>query len=208
MEAITAIKHRRSIHAFKPDKVSKKSLYRLLDAARWAPSAGNLQSWEFIIVEDETAKRQLASAALGQEFISEAPVVLVACADTERSGLKYGARGKYFYSIVDAAAAIENLMIAATAMGLGTCWVGSFNNNIVRDTLGLPEGIAPVAIIPVGYPAEHGRATNRTSLGNIVHFEKFGRFETIRTGDSDESPEAPKEKAEKKPGKGILDIFR
>ncbi|MFH0962074.1 MAG: nitroreductase family protein [archaeon] len=208
MDALTAIKSRRSIRSFRSDRVPIKTIYKLIDAARWAPSAGNLQSWEFILVEDATAKKQLAAASLSQEFISTAPVVIVACADTERSAVKYGSRGKYFYSIVDVSAAIENMMIAATSLGLGTCWVGSFNNNIVRDVLGLPEGIAPVAIIPVGYPADDGVRTARTSLGNILHFEKFGKFQTIRTGDSDESPPPKATKSKDSRGPGLLDIFR
>lgn len=210
MDALTAIKSRRSIRAFRSESIPIKTIYKLIDAARWAPSAGNLQSWEFVLVEDLTAKKQLASAALSQEFIATAPVIIVACADTERSAVKYGSRGKYFYSIVDVSAAIENLMIAATSLGLGTCWVGSFNNNIVRDTLGLPEGIAPVAIIPVGYPAKEGAVTARTSLGNILHFERFGKFQTIKTGDSDESPASKEQKNKEKDsrGPGLLDIFR
>lgn len=213
MDALTAIKARRSIKSFRADRVPIKTIYKLIDAARWAPSAGNLQSWEFILVEDATAKKQLAMAALNQEFISSAPVVIVACADTERSAVKYGVRGKYFYSIVDASAAIENLMIAATSLGLGTCWVGSFNNNIVRDVLGLPEGIAPVAIIPLGFPADEGERSTRTSIGNILHFERFGKFQTIKTGDSDESP--PRKEDRKKASKwsddrgpGLADMFR
>jgi len=209
MDVISAIKARRSVKAFKPDKVPIKTIYRLIDAARWAPSAGNLQSWEFILVEDSTAKKQLAAAALSQDFISDAPYVIVACADTERSAVKYGARGKYFYSIVDTSAAIENLLLAATDIGLGTCWVGSFNNNIVRDVLGLPEGIAPVAIIPIGYPADEGERTTRTSLGNIIHFERFGKFQNVKTGDSDESPPKKNDRRRNpRDDSGLLDIFR
>ncbi len=203
MEALTAIKTRRSCRAFKPEKIHKSVLYKILDAARWAPSAGNLQSWEFVIVEEETAKRQLASAALGQEFVAGAPTVVVVCADTERSAVKYGSRGKFFYSLADACAATQNLLIAAAAMDVATCWVGAFDVNQVRDVLRIPEGIIPIVIVPLGRPAEEAHPSSRTSLGNIVHFETYGKFETIRTAEGDESLPA-KGKA---PKPGMFDAF-
>ena len=173
MDVLEAIKGRRSIRAFKSQAVSTEIVERLIDAARWAPSAGNIQPWEFIIVRNPEIKRNLAKAALNQSFIEEAPVVIVVCADEIRSSQGYGVRGKTLYCIQDTAAATQNIHLAAYSLGLGTCWVGAFNEEEARKILGVPQGVRPVAIIPVGYPAEKPSARNRRPLNQIIHYEKF-----------------------------------
>ncbi|MEM2954120.1 MAG: nitroreductase family protein, partial [Candidatus Bathyarchaeia archaeon] len=150
MDVLEAIKGRRSIRAFKNVDVSEETVERLIDAARWAPSAGNIQPWEFIIIRKHEIKRKLAEAALGQSFIEEAPVVIVVCADEVRSAQGYGLRGKTLYCIQDTAAAIQNLHLAAYATGLGTCWVGAFREDEAGKVLKTPPGIRPIAMIPVG----------------------------------------------------------
>lgn len=173
MDVLEAIKGRRSIRAFKSQAVSTEIVERLIDAARWAPSAGNIQPWEFIIVRNPEIKRNLAKAALNQSFIEEAPVVIVVCADEIRSSQGYGVRGKTLYCIQDTAAATQNIHLAAYSLGLGTCWVGAFNEEEARKILEIPQGVRPVAIIPVGYPAEKPPARNRRPLNQIIHYEKF-----------------------------------
>lgn len=173
MDVLEAIKGRRSIRAFKNVDVSEETVERLIDAARWAPSAGNIQPWEFIVVRTHEIKRKLAEAALGQSFIEEAPVVIVACANEVRSVQGYGMRGKTLYCIQDTAAAIQNIHLAAYAMGLGTCWVGAFREEEAVKVLKTPAGIRPVAIIPVGYPAETPPPRSRRSLKQIIHYETF-----------------------------------
>ncbi|RLI15860.1 nitroreductase family protein [Candidatus Bathyarchaeota archaeon] len=173
MDVLEAIKGRRSIRAFKSQAVSTEIVEKLIDAARWAPSAGNIQPWEFIIVRNPEIKRNLAKAALNQSFIEEAPVVIVVCADEIRSSQGYGVRGKTLYCIQDAAAATQNIHLVAYSLGLGTCWVGAFNEEEARKILEIPEGVRPVAIIPVGYPAEKPPARNRRPLNQIIHYEKF-----------------------------------
>jgi len=173
MDVLEAIKGRRSIRAFKSQAVSTEIVERLIDAARWAPSAGNIQPWEFIIIRNPEIKRNLAKAALNQSFIEEAPVVIVVCADEIRSSQGYGVRGKTLYCIQDTAAATQNIHLAAYSLGLGTCWVGAFNEEEVRKILEIPQGVRPVAIIPVGYPAEKPPARNRRPLNQIIHYEKF-----------------------------------
>jgi nitroreductase len=173
MDVLEAIKGRRSIRAFKDTDISPETVEKLIDAARWAPSAGNIQPWEFIIIRYPETKKRLAEAALGQSFIEEAPVVIVVCADEERSARGYGSRGRTLYCIQDTAAAIQNIHLAAYAMGLGTCWVGAFREDEARKILGIPEGVRPVAIIPVGYPAESPSPQNRRPIKQIVHYEKF-----------------------------------
>ena len=173
MDVLEAIKGRRSIRAFKSEDVPPEIVEKLIDAARWAPSAGNIQPWEFIIVRNPEIKRNLAKAALNQSFIEEAPVVIVVCADEIRSSQGYGVRGKTLYCIQDTAAATQNIHLAAYSLGLGTCWVGAFNEEEARKILEIPEGVRPVAIIPVGYPAEKPSARNRRPLNQIIHYEKF-----------------------------------
>ena len=175
MDVFKAIKGRRSLRAFTNKPVPDKDVMKILDAARQAPSAGNLQPWEFIVVRDVEIKKGLAQAALNQTFIEEVSVVIVVCADKSRSSRRYGSRGSSFFCIQDTAAAIQNLHLAAHALGLGTCWVGAFNEAEARKLLSTPPNIRPVAIIPVGYPAEKPTHRPRRPLTEIVHHEKFGR---------------------------------
>jgi len=167
------VKLRRSVRAFTEDKVADEEVEKIVDAARWAPSAGNIQPWEFVVVRKPEIKRRLAEAALDQSFIEEAPVVILVCADETRSEWGYGSRGVNLYCIQDTAAAIENMLLAASALGLGSCWVGAFYEDDVRKTLNLPRGVRPVAIVPVGRPAEKPRPPYKRSLREIVHHETF-----------------------------------
>jgi nitroreductase len=173
MDILKAVKGRRSIRAFKSDDVSPEIVKELFDAAIWAPSAGNIQPWEFIVVRKPEIKKALAEAALDQKFIEEAPVVIVVCANENRSAHGYGIRGKTLYCIQDTAAAIQNIHLAAYSLGLGTCWIGAFQEEEARETLKIPQGIRPVAIIPVGYPAEAPPPRNRRPISQIVHYETF-----------------------------------
>jgi len=173
LDVFEAIKTRRSIRAFTEEEVSEEEIRKIREAARWAPSAGNIQPWIFVIVRDPKRKRRLSEAALNQLFIEEAPVVIVVCADQERSGRVYGRRGSDLYCIQDTAAAIQNLLLAAHALGLGACWVGAFNEDAVRHVLNIPDGVRPVAIIPMGRPAVKPRAVFKRSLNEIVRYESF-----------------------------------
>jgi len=173
MDVLEAVKGRRSIRAFKNEDVPAEIVEEIIDAARWAPSAGNIQPWEFIIVRKPKIKRRLVEAALDQVFIEEAPVVIVVCANEERSSQGYRVRGETLYCIQDTAAAIQNIHLTAYSLGLGTCWVGAFREEEAREILKIPRGMRPVAIIPVGYPAEAPTAPSRKSTSQIVHYETF-----------------------------------
>ncbi len=173
MNVLEAIKGRRSIRAFASQDVPAEIVEKIVDAARWAPSAGNIQPWEFIIVRKPEIKRRLAESALDQSFIEEAPVVIVVCADENSSSEGYGVRGKTLYCIQDTAAAIQNILLAAYSFGLGTCWVGAFREEEAREILKISYGIRPVAIIPVGYPAEVPSPRSIKPINQIVHYETF-----------------------------------
>lgn len=155
MDVFEAIRKRRTVRRFDPAReVTDEQVEKLLEAAQWASSAGNLQARFFVVVRDEAAKKRLAEAAVRQMFIAEAPVVIVVCADLERSASKYGSRGRELYAIQDATLAAQNLWLAATEMGLAAGWVGAFGEEEVSRILDLEEGLRPIAIMPLGYLAE------------------------------------------------------
>jgi len=169
-DVFEAIKGRRSIRSFKPDEVTEATVTRLLEAACHAPSAGNLQPWQFFVVKDEEKKQELARAAYNQFFLAQAPVVIVVCAQPELSARRYGERGKSLYCIQDTAAAVQNILLAAYGLGLGTCWIGAFDEDQVSFALGLPQDKKPVALIPVGYPAAEGRKPSKRPVEDVVSF--------------------------------------
>jgi nitroreductase len=173
MELFEAIRGRRSVRSYGKGDLPQNDLKQILEAAICAPSAGNLQSWEFVVVRDNEGKRALAEAAYGQDFITKAPVVIVACANRTRSASRYRERGRSLYSIQDTAAAIQNILLAAYALGYGSCWVGAFDEERAARIVHAPPEAGPVAIIPVGRPAESPEARSRLSLDKVAHFEKF-----------------------------------
>jgi len=175
VDVFEAIKSRRSVRAFTNEQVSDKEVMKLIDAARWAPSAGNIQPWEFVVVRNPEIKRGLSAAALNQTFIEEAPVVIVVCANQLLSGRGYGSRGVDLYCLQDTAAATQNMLLTAHALELATCWIGAFQEEEARKVLKIPNGVRPVAIIPVGHPAEKPEKPDRRPISEIVHHETFGR---------------------------------
>jgi len=152
MSVKDAVKERRSIRKFLPKEIPTEILEDIKDALIWAPSAGNLQSRKFYFVFNQEIKEKIAAAALNQNFIAKAPLVIVACSDN-LIRLRYGERGVELYSIQDVAVSIMGMMLVAHEAGLGSVWVGAFDENKVSKILGLPKNLRPLAIIPVGYPA-------------------------------------------------------
>jgi nitroreductase len=173
MDIFKAILGRRSIRKFKDEPVEDDLIWKIIEAGIWAPSAGNIQSWELIIVKKPKKKYKLGVAGYMREFIGEAPVILVICANQLRSNSIYGDRGKDLYCIQDASVAAENMLLAIHALGLGACWVGSFDENIVSDVLGLPHGIRPITLIPLGYPDETPYPPPRREIEEFIHNETF-----------------------------------
>jgi nitroreductase len=177
MEVFECIVSRRSVRNYEKKDVPDELIGQILEAAIHAPSAGNLQPWEFIVVKDKTTKKELALAALRQRHVEEAPVVIVVCADPEKSSERYGERGKNLYCIQDTAAAIENMLLVANSLGLGTCWVGAFEEDEVREILNIPQRLKPVALITIGFPKVYGevRRTPRIPFENITWINKYGK---------------------------------
>lgn len=175
MNVFDAIISRRSVRRFDKKPVDDNFIGVMLYMATQAPSAGNTQDWHFVVVKDEEQKNKLAKASLRQGFIAEAPVVIVVCSDLEKTSMKFGKRGETLYSAINAASAIQNMMLSATALGLGTCWVGAFDEEEVKTILELPDNMRPIAIIPVGYPAETPRKHERIPFEYVTSVGKYGR---------------------------------
>jgi nitroreductase len=171
-ECLDVIFNRVSIRRFLDKDIPEEDITTLLKAGNSAPSAGNLQARDFIVVRDKKMREEIAKAALNQMFIASAPVVIVVCANYPRSMRVYGERGR-LYAEQDATAAVENILIAACAMGLGCVWVGAFHEEIVANLLGIPEYARPIAIIPVGYPAEKPERRRRYPIEELTHMEKW-----------------------------------
>mgnify|MGYP005837014551 CR=1 FL=1 len=170
MDLWTAIERRCSIRRFTPEEVSAATVQKILEAAIRAPSAGNRQPWHFFVVRRASVKEALAQAAYGQDFVAEAPVVIVVCAEPERSALRYGARGRELYCLQDTAAATEHILLAVTALGLGCCWVGAFDEKAAACALSLPSQFRPIAIVPIGQAAEPMSRTPRRPLSEVTSY--------------------------------------
>jgi nitroreductase len=173
LDVFKAIFERRSIRKFKKRDIEDSLINKILEAGLWAPSAGNLQSWDVILIKDSQLKQKLTTAAYLRDFISEAPLVMVLCANMHKATEIYGDRGKELYCIQDAACAGQNMLLAVYALGLGACWVGAFDEEMVVKSLDLPYCLRPVALIPIGYPDELPMPSPRRDLEEIIHWNKF-----------------------------------
>lgn len=172
MEILEIIKKRRSIRKFLSKPIPKKVINELAEALIWAPSAGNLQSRRFYFVFNQKIKEELAEASRDQwSFIAKAPLVIVGCLNFNASE-RYGERGKELFAICDVSLSIQNLMLLAYSEGLGSVWVGAFDEEKVTEILKLQKNLRPIAIIPVGYPAEKPYAPPRLSKDELINFIK------------------------------------
>ena len=169
MDILKAVKERRSIRDFQKKDIPEKIMDKLIDALIWAPSAGNIQARKFYFVKNITVKRKIAAAALNQNFIAEAPLVIVGCTDS-RISFTYRERGVLLYSIQDVACSIMSMMLVAHELGLGSTWVGAFYEDKISKILTLPKNLRPVALVPIGYPSKVPQVPQRVSRGEAVEF--------------------------------------
>jgi len=169
MEVFTAIRERRSVRAYKDTDVEEEKLKKVLDAARLAPSANNRQEWKFIVVRNRDTRVKLAHAALGQSFVAQAPVVIVACA-TETSHVMTCGQNAY---TVDVSIACAYMILQAFELGLGTCWLGAFKEDEVKHILKIPRNVRVVTMTPLGYPDQPPSMKKRKSLNQIVCLERY-----------------------------------
>lgn len=176
MDIYDLLRERRSVRKYKTDPVSEEKLKRILEAGRLSPSWANKQCWRFIVVRDEQKKAQLAASMPdsnpARKAVSEAaPVVIVLCADPEASGKQ---DGKDYY-LLDSGLAMQQLMLAATVEGLGTCWVAWFDESQVRKTCNVPSEFRVVALTPLGSPEKQPSPRPRKDLSEITYMEEWGR---------------------------------
>ncbi|MCU4176598.1 nitroreductase family protein [Carboxylicivirga sp. N1Y90] len=167
------LRERYSVREFKPLKVSKALLVEVLEAGRMAPSAANKQPWKFILVSEDDNLKKLKKA-YKRDWFKAAPQIIVICGDHDASW-KRSFDGKDHCDI-DAAIAIDHMTIRAAELGLGTCWVCHFQPDLIKEALELPEGIEPIALLPIGYPiVSKAPLKNRKQLNEVVFEEKFGQ---------------------------------
>lgn len=191
MEIFDAIKNRRSVRRLKADSIDDKQLETILEAGRWAPSWANSQCWRFVVVKDKNIKSQLAATLSTVKLpdkeinnpalnaVNIAPVIIVVCAQTGIAGTKHGtseleyATDKGDWFMFDAALAVENMLLAVHALGLGAVIIGAFDAPKTEKILNVPQGYRAVAMFPVGIPEQPGKAPPRKELTEIVVKDRF-----------------------------------
>ncbi|VVC04213.1 malonic semialdehyde reductase RutE [Candidatus Bilamarchaeum dharawalense] len=165
---VQVVEDRQSIRRFTQKNVEPEKLRKILEITNKAPSAGDLQAYDIVVVRDPDVKKALMLASLGQRFIETAPVDLVFLANEFRSGYKYGERGRKLYCVQDATIATTYAHLAADALGLGSVWVGAFNPTEIARIVSASEFQIPIAILSIGYIAEKPRRTPRRELDDLV----------------------------------------
>jgi nitroreductase len=168
MDLMEAIRARRSIRNFLDRPVEEDKLLAVLEAGRLAPSAKNMQDWRFIVVRDAATRQKLAEAARDQQFVTQAPVVIAACGTSDL----VMTCGQPAYAI-DVAIAVDHMTLAAASLHLGTCWIGAFYEDMVKEILGVPQEIRIVALLPMGYPAVEPGPRARKSLDEVLAWEHW-----------------------------------
>lgn len=174
MELSDALKERKCVRSYSAKNVRFDEIIAICDAARFSPMAGNIYTLRLIVVGDKEKKNKLAEAALEQEFIADASYIIVVCSDTTNLVRSYGSRAE-MYSRQQAGAAIENMFLKVTELGLATCWVGAFDENAVKRILNIPENVQVEAIMPIANPLGKTSQKKKPDLKFILYFEKWKR---------------------------------
>lgn len=169
MDVMQAIKLRRSVRAYEDKAIEPEKLQAVLDAARCAPSAKNMQEWKFVLVKDAATRQKLVDAAKGQAFVGQAPVVIAACSTAPDYVMSCG----NLSSLIDVAIAVDHMTLKAVEEGLGTCWIGAFDQQQVKAILGVPDNVNVVVLLPIGYPADTAGPKSRKLAAEIVCHDKW-----------------------------------
>lgn len=168
MMVLEAIRKRYSCRAYQDKNIEKEKLSQILEAARLAPSAKNMQDWRFVVVTDKEKKHKLVEAANNQTFIENAGAIIVACSvssEVMRCGQAVGP--------IDVAIALEHICLQAAELGLATCWIGSFYPDKVRPIAGIPQNVAIIELMALGYPADKQKEPKREPMEKIVCYENW-----------------------------------
>ncbi|NCA98354.1 MAG: nitroreductase [Clostridia bacterium] len=169
MDVLQALATRRSVRHYTEQPVEEEKLELVLEAARLSPSASNQQNWKFIVVRDSLTRQKLVEACPGQTFVGEAPVILVCCG-TDPNAVMLCGQHRY---TVDLSIATAYMILQAHELGLGTCWLGRFDEAQVKSILGIPESVRVVTVTPLGYPAEQPATKPRKKIEEIVCYDRY-----------------------------------
>ena len=169
MNLYEVIKSRYSVRSYLNKPVEQEKLDRILDAARLAPSGSNRQPWKFVVVRDAETRKKLVPACSNQEFVGQAPVVIAGVGLMPDRIMSCGVPG----DPVDVAIALEHVALAATAEGLGTCWIGSFHQDQIRTLLGIPANAKVIEVMTLGYPADHPQPKTRKPMKELVCYDQW-----------------------------------
>ena len=173
MDTLNCIKTRRSIRKYQDSPIEWDKIVHILEAGKEAPTAGNLQHFKFIVISDAGKRHAIAKASLEQYWMATAPIHIVICALPEKTGIFFGIRGEKLYSIQNCAAAAQNMLLAAHELGLGGCWIGAFEEELVRDICGIDENGRPQIILTFGYPDEKPPRPAKLKLVDVIFIEKW-----------------------------------
>jgi len=178
MDVYELIKKRRSIRKYRSDPIEWDKITKILNAGHYAPSAGNLQSWRFVVIKDQDAKNKVANASFNQLWLEKAPVIIIVCASLDRTSQTYGVRGERLYVVQDCAMAAMNMMLTAESLGLARCFVAAFDEGQLKRELDIPDNVRPQSIIAFGYADEKVPTPSKFRLDDLTYFEKFGNRHT------------------------------
>ncbi|MBI2658795.1 nitroreductase family protein [Candidatus Woesearchaeota archaeon] len=183
MNVFDCIRIRRSVRKYKDKQVPWDNVVEILQAGKYAPFAGNIFNVKFIVVKNEAKRKAIAEACVQQYWMQDAPIHILVIGEPEKAERYYGTRGTRLYTIQGAAAAIENMLLTATSLGLGSCWVGAFDEEEIRRLCNLPEHVNVQGIVTIGYADETPQAPPKHRIEHVMFFEKwFGRIEGPKTG--------------------------
>ena len=182
MELDQVLKERRSVRKFKNLDVPWYIISECLDAAIQAPSSGNVQNWRFIVIRNKDTREKISKICDEQYWLLKAPVMIIVCSELTKVKRLFGTRGEALYAIQNCAAAVENMLLKIHELGLGTTWIGAFDEDKLKEILSVEESARPQAIFALGYPETYEEKPRREPLENVVFFEKYGQREDKTRG--------------------------
>ncbi len=173
LSVFETISNRGTIRRYLDESISQENLIKIIESARFSQSAANRQPWQFIIVTDVSMKKNLSKASRNQESVSTAAAVIVCLANpTEAAKV-----GPFEGFLIDGSIAIENMVLTSWELGIGSCWIGAYDEKTVKELLGIPENLRVISLLTLGYPNEKPKAKNRKILTDILHYERYGQKE-------------------------------
>src|SRR3989338_7730552 len=182
MELDQVIKERKSVRKFKSLNVPWYIISERLEAAIQAPSSGNVQNWRFIIIRNKETREKIAKICDEQYWMLKAPMLIVVCSEVTKIKRMFGARGEALYAVQNCSAAIQNMLLKAHELGLGTTWIGAFDETKLREILSIEEIARPQAVFAIGYPESYEEKSRREPLETVIFFEKYGQKEDKERG--------------------------